>query len=192
MGREAFGHPMAEAQTAQAGFCEEDGIEVAVVDAAEARVHVSTKRLDAEVGAQRSNLVRASQARGAHGGAARQQAERRELLRHERIGWRFTWRKAGDHEARRQPRGKIFEAVHGEVRTTFEQRFLDLLHEETLAANLIKGAVLDAVALRDDLEFVDMQVRYNGLEGANERTTLGEGEGRTSRRESKGTHARRP
>ena len=59
----------------------------------------------------------------------------------------------GKLQAGWQSRGHVLGGVHGDVDAPVEQRLLDLLGEEALAAGFRKRPVLDAVATgRDDLD----------------------------------------
>ena len=70
-----------------------------------------------------------------------------------------------DHEARRLRRRHVLHAVHGGIDAAAEQRFLDLLDEQALAAGLGQRPVLDHVAggLDDhDLDGVGRRQRRHG------------------------------
>jgi hypothetical protein len=57
---------------------------------------------------------------------------------------------AGKHDAGRQLRLQVLQAVDGEVDSAIDQRLVDLLGEEALAADLGQGPVLDPVARGGD------------------------------------------
>ena len=64
--------------------------------------------------------------------------------------------KGAEHEPVGQHRGHVLQAVHGDVDAAVEQRLLDLLHEERLAAEVGEGDVGEAVAGRPDGHDLDV------------------------------------
>jgi len=65
-----------------------------------------------------------------------------------RVAGILSLRVGCNHAARSNFRRHILRAMHGDIRATVEERFLDLFHEEPLAADLGEGAILNSVAGR--------------------------------------------
>jgi hypothetical protein len=55
--------------------------------------------------------------------------------------------------------GHVFERVHREIRFAPHHHGLDLAHEEPFAANLCEGAILDAIALGSNVDFLQRETR---------------------------------
>ena len=100
-------------------------------------------------GAQREQLRGAPHAAGADARAARQVASVAPRARATSAS-RGSARSgnAASASPARSRRGQILRAVHGEVGAAVEQRLLDLLHEQALAADLRERHVASAVAAR--------------------------------------------
>src|SRR5262249_6410480 len=75
-------------------------------------------------------------------------------------------RHRGEHQARRKGAGDVLEAVHREICPAIEQRRLDLLHEESLAADARQRAVQNAVAFGGQLDQRHLESGPRGREQA--------------------------
>jgi hypothetical protein len=87
----------------------------------------------------------------------RQVAQARGLAADERVAHILARQTRGKHQPVRQHRRHVLGGMHREVDRTAEQRLLDLLGEQALAARLAQRAILDAIARgadRDDLDRV--------------------------------------
>ena len=67
----------------------------------------------------------------------------------------FARQEGGDHEACRLRRRHVLHAVHRGIDPTRQQRLLDLLDEQALAAGLGQRAVLDGIARGSDGDDLD-------------------------------------
>ena len=102
----------------------------------------------------------------------------------------FAPRHARDREPAGEHAGHVLDRVDREVRAPFEQRLLDLLHEQTLSADLGERAVLDLVAGGDDLLFDELEIGAERLDARDERAALRQGEGASARGVNEARHAR--
>ena len=83
-----------------------------------------------------------------------------ELHRTKNVAWIFAGGDGGNFEIGGQFGGQIFQAVHGEVDTVFDQGFFDFLGEHALGADFRQRHVGDFIAGGlDDLEFHGVALR---------------------------------
>ena len=146
--REALVDPLGEAESLQAGAGEDHGVEPLARELAQAGRNVAAKRRDLEVGAARPQLRGPAQAPGADPGADRQRRERgAALARDQRIARIRPLGKRHQRELRRQHGRQVLRAVHREIGPAVQQRVLDLLDEQALAAQLGERHRGETVAL---------------------------------------------
>ena len=76
-------------------------------------------------------------------------------IRDECIAWIFSFRNCGEVDAIGKLEWNIFETVDGKIDAAVEQRFIDFLREQSLAADLRQRNVQDLVARRLDRNELD-------------------------------------
>src|SRR6516165_8576374 len=135
-----------EPKPLQAGKCEHDGVGLAGGKLAQACLHVAAHGDDREIAAQPLEERLATQRGGADGGARRQLGERLGLGADEDIARVLAWEHRRDCKSRRQDRRHVFRRMHGEIDGASDERLLDFLGEEALAAGLRQRPVADDVA----------------------------------------------
>ena len=84
------------------------------------------------------------------------------LARHERIAGRPARRHGDEFETRLGDRGKVFQAVDGDIGAVFVQGGLDRLREDAEAAHRGQGRGLVAVAVRLDEDEFDRRGATTG------------------------------
>ena len=142
---------IAQAQALEAGGGEHDGVVLAFVELAQARVEVAAQGFDAHVGAadggQRlAQQHDAAQAGGAHHRAWGQIGQARRVRRHPGVARVLALHHAGEREALGQLHRDVLERVHGDVGAAIGERVLELFHEQALATHLGQRAVEDLIA----------------------------------------------
>jgi hypothetical protein len=172
--------PLGATESPQPGVREHGGVELTVVDLANARVDVAAQGHVLEIGAHRAQQHAASQARGAHLRPGGQIGELAALARDQRIARIFAGRDRREDEARRQLGRDVLHRMHGEIGLAGDERFLDLLEEDAFAADLVERAIDDAVAGGDDVLLFDRHVGARRDQGICPRTRLREGQHRLS------------
>ena len=169
--------PVGPAQPLEPGEREHDGVEHALLHLAQARVDVAAHRLGAEIGPGLEDGDRAPQARRARrarpAGSSASFCPVR-VTRASRGSSRGG--DAGEREAGGELGGDVLDRVDGEVRAPVEERLLQLLDEEALAADVLERPVLRLVPRGDDLELVDDEAGHRALQRAGEGARLREGE----------------
>ena len=146
LGRENFGDAMRGAEAIEAGFREHDGVVFAAFDFAEARVHVAAKIANVEVGAEMEKLRAAAEAAGADAGAFAKSGEIRAVVGDEAIADVFAAQNRGKRKAGRRFGGNVFHAVNGDVDGIVEERFFELLDEDSLSADFGERSLREFVA----------------------------------------------
>ena len=139
---------LAQPKALEAGTGENDGIELAAIELGEARIDVTAQAHDLKLRVERTQLTGAAQAGGADARALRQGVERIELVRDKGIARILAFADHRDMQARRASDGHVLKGMHGDVRAAVEQRLLQLLDEQSLAADLGQRAVENLVAAR--------------------------------------------
>ena len=145
-----------EAQTIETGHGKQRRIGDALIELSKPRLDIAAEIDDAEVGAQTLHLRAAPQGRGANDGARRKFPKRRRRATDKRIAHVGARQHGGDANPVRQHRRQILHRVHGESDVATEQRLVDLLGEEALAADVSQRLVLDAVARGGDDAEIDI------------------------------------
>ena len=143
------------AEPLQPGTREDGRDELAAVELGEARPDIAAQRHDGEVGPRVEKLRLAPHRGGADDGALRQIGDAARALRDQRVARVLARQAARDREAGRQQRRHVLQRMDGEVDRAGEQRLLDLLGEEPLAALVGERARRGTVAAgadRHDLE----------------------------------------
>ena len=115
-GGELGADALAQAQALEAGGRQHDGVVLAFIELAQARVEVAAQWLDFQVRAQRVQQHLAAQARRADHGALRQLAQAGIAWRNKGVARVFALHHAGQGKAVGQHHGHVLERVHGDVR----------------------------------------------------------------------------
>ena len=123
---------------------------IAGVALGEPRVDVAAQVDDLQVGPAMQELGASAQRRGADDGALPQVGDALDVARDQHVARILARQEGGDDEARRLRRRHVLHAVHRGVDAAREQRLLDLLDEQALAAGLGQRPVLDDVARGPD------------------------------------------
>src|SRR5690606_17282744 len=100
------------------------------------RVHVAAQRPYLQPGPPRPDLRGPAQARRAHDGAVGKRREVGMAIRYEGVARILARQDGREPEGPRQHHRDILERMHREVRPALEQRMLELLDEQRLAADL--------------------------------------------------------
>ena len=154
----------AQAQPHQTRGRQHDGIKTAFVQLAQAGVQVATQGLDAQVGTHRQQLHHAAKAAGADHGTLGQGREAGVVVGDKGIARVFAFPDRGQHKARRQLHGHVFQRVHGQVRLAGFQRRFQFLDEQPFATHLGQRPVQDLVAPRGHAQQLHRQCKA-GLQG---------------------------
>jgi len=115
---------------------ENDRVVAALVELAQACVHVAAKRLDHEPRVARTQLAFAPQAGSADARARRHRRKRRVRVGDEGVARVFALGDCGQHEARGELRRHVLHRMHRNVRARVGERPFELLDEKPLAADL--------------------------------------------------------
>jgi len=91
----------------------------------------------------------------------------------------------GKDKARRQDRRDVLHGMNGDVGATLQESVLDLLDKETLPTDLSERDVEDLVALGNDANKFDLEVRMRRLKHRGYPVGLPEGELTFARRDAK-------
>src|SRR5947209_5722457 len=162
-----LGDTLGKTQPVQARGCENDGIELAFVELAQARVDVAANRLKSQVGAGGANLRLAAQAARADERIVRQITKTLNAgVRHQRVAHVFAFADGADVQAGGKLGRQIFQAVNREVDAALVDGFFEFFGEQALAllAELGQRDVEHAVAFgRDDFD-LDLQAGMQALE----------------------------
>src|SRR6266852_1564849 len=134
------------AQTVQARGRQNDGIVVAGFEFVQARIHIAAERVNLKIWTKHLQLGLTAQAAGTNSGPQRQRFDAGELHGTKNVAWIFAGGNSGNFEIRRQFRGQVFQAVHGEVNPVFDQGLFDFLGEHALGADFGKRNVGDFIA----------------------------------------------
>ena len=141
---------MAQAQAAQAGIGQQDRIGLARRQLRQPGVDIAAQHLDVQVGAAVERLRLAPQAGGAQLRAQRQVFQLLRAAAQEGVARVLALGHGGDAEALGQQRRHVLHRVDRAVDAALDERLLDLLGEEALAADLQQAAILDPVARGGD------------------------------------------
>ena len=153
VGRQNRGGGVGAFQPLQSGERQQGGVDLAGVELAQARLHVAAKVHHREIGTQPLDQRLPAQRRGADDRAMRKLVQRAALAADEGIARILARQHRHDRKPRRQHGRHVLGRMHGEVDAAGEQRVLDLLGEQALAADLRQRAVADHVAAgADDLD----------------------------------------
>src|SRR5204863_313788 len=141
---------------------------------------LDAEQLDLEVRAAREELALAAHARGADPRLLRKGIDGDRLAGAERIPRDLTRRDSDELEPGCELGGDVLHAVDREVGGALEERLLDLLDEQALAADLRERDVEDLVARGGDDVEVDGEVGRDGEEARLDVLGLPECEGGAS------------
>ena len=147
------------AKPLQPGERQKRGVAFPFGELAQARVHITAQEPHREIGAQALELRLAPDGGSADERASRELVETAEARRDERIARILARQIAGDADARRQERRQILRRMHRDVDAPVEERLVELLGEEPLAACVREGAIGDAVSACADDDDLDLALR---------------------------------
>ena len=169
-GRQAFrrrqflADALAQAQALQAGGGQDDGVELAVVQFAQAGLHIAAQRLDHQMRKAGTQLRFAAQAGRAYHGAVRQLVQAGVAVGNQRVARVFALADGGQGKAFGQVHRHVLDGVHGDIGAAFLQGQFQLFHEQALAADFGQRLVEDLVALGGHAQDFHGQLRVQRLE----------------------------
>jgi hypothetical protein len=144
--------PLREAEPLQAGEREQGRADRARLGLAQPCLDIAVQK-HRLVGAKPQRLGLTAKRRRAEGRFAREVLDRIGPCGDERVAHVFTRQIGGDDDALGHERGQVLGRVHGGVDRAREERGVNLLGEQALAAGLGERAVLDRIAAHaNDLE----------------------------------------
>src|ERR1700719_1796727 len=130
----------------EAGFGEDNRIVIALRQLRQARIHVAAHIHHFEIASIMPQLRLSAQTACADAGAGRQLIELQSATRNQCVACIFPFADRCDLEAREKSCGHVFHAVNRQIDTLFEQRVLDFLGENALAADHAERTLAIAVA----------------------------------------------
>jgi len=143
---ESLPNPFGFLKTIETGGGKQDGINLALFEFPEARVHVAAKFNGFDIGSQGEKLRATPLAAGAHDGSMRESMQAVVLDRNKNVaGVDALWSRC-ETERLRQFRRQVFERVDGKIDAAVGEGFFDLLREHSLGADLGERDFLKAVA----------------------------------------------
>jgi hypothetical protein len=146
-------NPLREAEPLQAGEREQGRADRARLGLAQPCLDIAAQEDGLEIGAKPQRLGLTAKRRRAEGRFAREVLDRIGPCGDERVAHVFTRQIGGDDDALGHERGQVLGRVHGGVDRAREERGVNLLGEQALAAGLGERAVLDRIAAHaNDLE----------------------------------------
>ena len=178
--RQDFRDAAAPAEALQAGGGQQDGVVLACIELAQARIQIAAHRFHGEVRTELAQLRGAAQRAGSDPGAGGQIGQR---AAHHGVARVLALGHGGQHQARGQLGGQILQAVHGEIGAAVEQGFLNLLGEQALGPDLGERHIGDLVA--GGLDDFDAARKPGGGELPLHPTGLPQGKLRTARCDDK-------
>ena len=137
-------------ETLQPGKREQRCIGHAALELGDARLDIAAEVDDLKVRPQPLHLRLAAERRAADHRARRKRRKRLAARADEGVAHIAALQHRGDDDAWRQVGGQILHGMHGKIDRAAEQRFVDLLGEQALAAEVAQRLVPDAVARRGD------------------------------------------
>ena len=141
--RQLLRDAVAPSHALQACGGQNNGVILAFIELAQASIEIAANRIDRQVGPMHADLRGTAKGTGSH---LRSRRKLGQPASHHCIQRILPGRGGSQSEPFRKGRGKILEAVNGEIDAAFEQRVLDLFREQAFAADLSQGNVGDAVA----------------------------------------------
>ena len=129
----------------QSGRGQNNSIELAGVEFAQTCIDVTAQSMQIQSRESMPQLNLTPQTAGPDRCAGRQILKFR-TVRDECIAWIFAFRNRGEVDSIGKLKWNILQAVHGKIDAAVEQRFVDFLREQTLAADLRQRHVQNLVA----------------------------------------------
>jgi hypothetical protein len=165
-------------EAAQPSRGQHDGVELAAVQLAEARLHVAAQGGVVQVRTLHAQLRDAAQGRGPHTSRRRQRHEVDAIAREQHVARVFTLGEAHQRHALGQLHvaRDVFQRVHREVGLTAGHAGFHLGHEQPLATDGGQRTVGDAVAQRGDVHLLDLDLGVERHDARGERPHLRERE----------------
>ncbi len=183
--RQHRGGRAAHFETLEPGHGQERGIDLTLGQLAQAGLDVAAQRHHLDIGPRQQHLGLAAQRGGAHDRARRQRGQAVAAVREQGVARVLARQDGGDLQALGQPGRHVLHGVHRDVDAPLEQRLLDLLGEQALAADLGERAVLHRVAGGLDDDDLDRrrlgQLAVHRGEARAHLTGLGERQGAAAR-----------
>ena len=174
--REAFANARRKTQPREPGVRKQDRVELSVVELAQARADIAAQLADREIGPKPAQLRLPAQARGSHNRALRQRVEIRVPIRDEGIARVLAGEIRGKRQALRQMCRHVLHRMHGDVGAAIEQRRLQFLDEQPLAADRREAAIEQLIALRGHRHEPHREARMHAFEQAAHVFRLPQGE----------------
>lgn len=140
--------------------CQDNRVTLSLAELANARFDVPAKRDECEVRTLPLKLHEAAARSGPDLRASLEGSQIDAVDGQQDVARILAHGHAEDAHAVRQGHvpGHVFERVDRKVGVTAYDHRLDLAHEESLAANLGKWAILDTVARRSNVDFLDREI----------------------------------
>ena len=170
------GDPPLQAEAVEAGAGQDDGVVLAFVELAQAGVDVAAQVENRKIGPHGGQLGFTPQARGADPGAVRQGGHTGAVVGEKGVPRGFPGRNDADEQPLGQFGGHVLHRVDGKVHFAGEQRVLDFLDEQSLAADLGQRHVQDSVPLGGDLHQFNPHLRVGLFDLALNPGGLGDGQ----------------
>ena len=134
---------MSEAEPLQAGEREQRSADRARLGLVQPRLDIAAQEHRLEVGAKAQSLGLTAQRGGAERRPARQALDRIGQGGDQRVANVFARQIGGDNDAVGHERGQVLGRMHGRVDRAGEERGVDFLGEQALAAGLGERTILD-------------------------------------------------
>ena len=143
---------LGKAKALQSGKGKKDGIEILILKAAQAGIHIAAQQLDFEVWSRPQDLGLAPHGCCTEPGTLGKLGKCAACRGDQRISGVLAF----EHCAEAEPGGQIYRDVlhrmNGKIDPSGEQSLLQLLDEKTFATGLGEGAILDAITAGPDLD----------------------------------------
>ena len=139
---------VAEPQPLKTSRSHHQSVKLTFVKLTQTRADITAHRQHFQMRIAHAQHQLTAQAGGTNTCAGRHIVEGRVLRRHKRVARIFAFTHCNQFKPFGKLHRNVFEGMHGEISSPFEHRRLELLHKESLAAYLGKGAVENLVAAR--------------------------------------------
>ena len=152
-----FGNPAREAQTVEAGLCQDDRVVLACIKFREPRIDISADIGEIQVRAVVQKLGLAAKAAGSDSGTPGQLGKGWRLSADKDIADRLALGYCRQHQSGNRLGGKILQAVYGQVDAALKQGVLDFLGEYALTAECPDRTALSSIPRGRDRHKFDHQ-----------------------------------
>ncbi len=165
LGGKHLGHALCHPEPLQSRPGEHQCIDLPPIELPEPGAHVAPDVDELHVRAQRQELTAPAHTGRAHPRPGRQAREStRPRWRHQDIQRTGPLENRPDVQSLGQLRRHVLHGVNREVGSSLEQGLLELLHEEALAPQGLKGAIQEPVAARGHLHELTDELRFRLLQ----------------------------